>query len=104
MVVLPECPSAQPGPGVRQEHVLEVLVCQHEHLHPLAPGWGWSPSYSGGWHKLAPGVQIQPLCIVETLLSLLAKRRAQGNGKLLGALVYLCVIVHLKTSSECSIK
>ena len=26
----------QPGLGVRQEHVLEVLVCQHKHLHPMA--------------------------------------------------------------------
>ena len=34
MVVIPERPSAQPGPGVCQEHVLEVLVRQHGHLHP----------------------------------------------------------------------
>ena len=34
MVVLLERPSAQPGLGVGQEHVLEVLVCQHGHLHP----------------------------------------------------------------------
>ena len=25
------------------------------------PGWGWSPSRSGGWHKLAPPVQVQPV-------------------------------------------
>ena len=42
MVVLPEHPSAQPGLGVRQEHVLEVLVCQHGHLHPLA--WAVAPA------------------------------------------------------------
>ena len=24
---------------------------------PPASGWGWSPSHSGGWHKLAPAVQ-----------------------------------------------
>ena len=36
MVLLPERPSAQPGLGVSQEHVPEVLICQHEHLHPLA--------------------------------------------------------------------
>ena len=35
MVVLPERLYAQPGLSVRQEHVLEVLVCQHGHLHPL---------------------------------------------------------------------
>ena len=51
--------------SARNEHVLEVLVCQSGHLHP--PGLGWSPSHSGGWHKLAPAVQIQPVCIVRTL-------------------------------------
>ena len=35
MVVLPERHSALPGLGVRQEHVLEVLVCQHGHLRSL---------------------------------------------------------------------
>ena len=34
MVMPPE--HHQPGLGVRQERVLEVLVCQHKHLHPLA--------------------------------------------------------------------
>ena len=51
MVVLPETNSAQPGPGVRQEHVLEVLVYQHGHLHPLA-GAGLHPAQEAGtsWH------------------------------------------------------
>ncbi len=51
MVVLPERPSAQLGLGVSQEHVLEVLVCQHEHLHPLA-GAGLHPAQEAGtsWH------------------------------------------------------
>ena len=51
MVVPPEHPSAQPGPGVRQEHVLEILVCQHGHLHPLA-GAGLHPAQEAGtsWH------------------------------------------------------
>ena len=31
---------------------------------PPPPGWGWSPSRSGGWHKLAPTVQIQPVCTI----------------------------------------
>ena len=58
--------------SARNEHVLEVLVCQSGHLHP--PGLGWSPSHSGGWYKLAPSgpVQIQPVCIIETLSSLIA--------------------------------
>ena len=47
MIVLPERPSAQPGPGVRQEHVLEVLVCQHGYLHPLA-GAGLHPAQEVG--------------------------------------------------------
>ena len=46
---------------------------------PPPPGWGWSPSRSGGWHKLAPAVQIQPVCIVKTLTSLLAKRRGMAS-------------------------
>ena len=55
-------PSAQPGLGVCQEHVLEVLVCQHGHLHPLA-GAGLHPAQEAGtsW-KLAPAVQTQPVC------------------------------------------
>ena len=47
MVVLPERQSAKPGLGVRQEHVLEVLVCQHGHLHPLA-GAGLHPAQEAG--------------------------------------------------------
>ena len=51
MVVLPEGHSAQPGPGIRQEHVLEVLVCQLKHLRPLA-GAGLHPAQEAGtsWH------------------------------------------------------
>ena len=51
MVVLPERHSAQPGPGVCQEHVVEVLVCQHGHLHLLA-GAGLHPTQEAGtsWH------------------------------------------------------
>ena len=52
MVVLPEDHSAaQPGLGVCQEHVLEVLVCQQGHLHPLA-GAGLHPAQEAGtsWH------------------------------------------------------
>ena len=47
LVVPPERHSAQPGPGVRQEHVLEVLVCQQGHLHPLA-GAGLHPAQEAG--------------------------------------------------------
>ena len=54
------------------------------------PGWGWSPSRSGGWHKLAPAVQIQPVCIVKTLSSLLAKRRGMASS------------LELKISRECA--
>ena len=89
MVVLPERHSAQPGLGVRQEHVLNVLVCQHGHLHPLV-GAGLHPAQEADtWHKLAPAVQIQPVCIVKTLLSLLAKRRGMVSS------------LELKISSEC---
>ena len=78
--MLPERHSAQPGLGVHQDHVLEVLVCQHEHLHPLA-GAGLHPAQEAGTrHKLAPAVQIQPVCIVEeTLSSLLAKRGGMAS-------------------------
>ena len=54
---------------------------------PPPPGWGWSPSHSGGWHKLAPAVQIQPVCIVETLSSLPAKCRGMAGSL---ELLYIC--------------
>ena len=66
----PEHHSAQPGPGVRQERVLEVLVCQLPAQVPPPPGLGCSPSRPGGWHKLEPAVQIQPVSAVETHLCL----------------------------------
>ena len=49
--MLPETHSAQSGLGVLQEYVLEVLVCQHEHLQPLA-GAGLHPTPEAGtsWH------------------------------------------------------
>ena len=46
---------------------------------PLKPG-----TY---WHKLAPAVQVQPVCIVGTLSSLFAQRRG-----LHGALIYPSII------------
>ena len=51
MVLLSECHSAQPGLGVCEEHVLKVLVCQHEHLLPLA-GAGLHPAQEAdtSWH------------------------------------------------------
>ena len=87
MVVLPERYSAQPGLGVRQEHVLEVLVRQHGHLHPLA-GDGLRPTQEAGtsWH---PQSRFSQSVIVNTLSSLLAE---QENGKILGAVVHLCII------------
>ena len=49
------CPLrvTQPGLGVRQEHVLEVLVCQHKHLL-LPAGAGLHPAQEAGtsWHHL----------------------------------------------------
>ena len=60
--------------GVRQEHVLEILVCQHEHFHPLA-GAGLHPAQEAGtsWHpqsRLSAGEWQVPwsscihLCII----------------------------------------
>ena len=88
MVVPPEGHSAQPGLGVRQEHVLEVLVCQHEHTSTP-----WLGLVSIPLRRLAQAGTRSPdsasLYCRDTLDTTCS---AQGNGKLLGALVYLYII------------
>ena len=61
MVMLPERQSAQPDLGVRQAPGTSPRSPGPPARAPPPPGWGWSPSRSGGWHKLAPAVQIQPV-------------------------------------------
>ena len=99
MVVLPDRRSAQPGLGVRQEHVLEVLVCQHGHLHPLA-GAGLHPAQKAGtyWHKLAQAGTGSPgsasLYCRDTLVTICSAQGAPWSSYISDH--------HLKISSECA--
>ena len=95
MVVLPDRRSAQPGLGVRQEHVLEVLVCQHRHLHPLAEA-GLHPTQT--WHILAQAGTRSPgsasLYCRDTLVTTCSAQGAPWSS-------YISEH-HLKISSKCA--
>ena len=79
----PAWPGCQPGTCSRSPSL--------QSRAPPPPGWDLSPSRSWGWNKLAPAVQIQPVCIVKTLSSLLATRRGMGSSL---ELLHICATVH----------